>query len=77
MPEDNPDRTMSGGNTNKSVVTHSLEEEKMNVTSLKGSQGTATVTTASDSADMVDGPCRVTILGRDDDDLVMPQNPHF
>ena len=64
---------MSGGNTKKSVATHSHEEEKMNETSLKGSQGTATVNTVCEPNDMVDGPCRVTILGLDDD-LIKSQN---
>ena len=64
---------MSGGNTKKSVVAHSHEEEKMNETSLKGSQGTATVNTVCEPNDMADDSCRVTILGLDDD-LIKSQN---
>jgi len=64
---------MSGGNTKKNVATHSHEEEKMSETSLKGSQGTATVNTVCEPNDMVDGSCRVTIMGLDDD-LIKSQN---
>ena len=74
VPENDSDRTLSGGNTNKRVTAHSQEEEKVNLSSLRDSQGTTTVNTVCESNGIVDGSCHVTILGPDCD-LVKSQNP--
>ena len=73
VPGSDTDRTLSGGNTNKSVIAHSQEEEKATLASLKDNDGTTTVSSVCESNDMVDGPCRVTTIDLDGD-LVKSQN---
>jgi hypothetical protein len=73
VPENDPARSLRDGNTNKSVIAHSQEEEKATLTSLKDNYGTTTVSSVCESNDMVDGPCRVTTIDLDGD-LVKSQN---
>ena len=74
VPGSDADRTLSGGNTNKSVIAHSQEEEKkVTLTSLRDSQGTTAVSTVCESNGMMNGPCRVTTKDPDVD-LVESQN---